>query len=100
MTARDAAEELVERGFDRDQAQAMVTGYLDATSQKVGCSVHQWGLDSTDLDHILARHDEQPDHWPDEDGDDDEFDPGRLYAIPEPADTDDDIDGDADGGAS
>ncbi|MHA6629144.1 hypothetical protein ACU61A_27230 [Pseudonocardia sichuanensis] len=55
MTAADASDELVERGFDREQAQAMVAGYLDATSRELGCSVHQWGLDDDDLDHIAAN---------------------------------------------
>jgi hypothetical protein len=55
MTAADASSELVERGFDRAQAQAMVAGYLDATSRELGCSVHQWGLDDDDLDRIAAH---------------------------------------------
>jgi 3-oxoacyl-(acyl-carrier-protein) synthase len=55
MTAADASDELVERGFDREQAQATVAGYLDATSRELGCSVHQWGLDDDDLDHITAH---------------------------------------------
>lgn len=55
MTAAAASSELVERGFDREQAQAMVAGYLDATSRELGCSVHRWGLDDEDLDRIVAH---------------------------------------------
>ncbi|MHA6620322.1 hypothetical protein [Pseudonocardia sp. DLS-67] len=55
MSAADASSELVERGFDRAQAQAMVAGYLDATSRELGCSVHRWGLDDEDLDRIAAH---------------------------------------------
>ncbi len=55
MSAADASSELVERGFDRARAQAMVAGYLDATSRELGCSVHRWGLDDDDLDHIAAH---------------------------------------------
>jgi hypothetical protein len=55
MTAADASKELVERGFDRAQAQAMVASYLDATSRELGCSVHRWGLDDDDLDRIVAN---------------------------------------------
>jgi hypothetical protein len=55
MTAADASSELVERGFDREQAQAMVAGYLDATSRELGCSVHRWGLDDDDLDRIASH---------------------------------------------
>jgi hypothetical protein len=75
MTAADASSELVERGFDREQAQAMVASYLDATSREVGCSVHQWGLDDDDLDQIAAHRTAAGTDMSGLDGaDDDQFD--------------------------
>jgi hypothetical protein len=55
MTAADASSELVERGFDRAQPQAMVAGYLDATYRELGCSAHRWCLDDDDLDRIASH---------------------------------------------
>lgn len=56
MTAAEAAQVLAESGFDPGTARAMVARYLDDTSRELGCSVHRWGLDDTDLDDIVAHH--------------------------------------------
>lgn len=69
MTAAQAADVLAESGFDPAQARAMVAGYLDDTSREMGVSVHQWGLDDTDLDDIVAHHHEHDDHDTDSDTD-------------------------------
>jgi hypothetical protein len=74
MTAADASSELVERGFDRAQAQGMVAGYLDAISRELGCSVHRWGLDDDDLDHIAAHRTAAGTDMSGLDADDDQFD--------------------------
>lgn len=106
MTARGAAEVLVERGFDPGQARAMVAGYLDATSREVGVPVHRWGLDSADLDHIEAHHADpaagsfDTTGPADEHGDgDDGFDNARLYSVTDHDGDDHDID-DRDGDGS
>jgi hypothetical protein len=53
-TALDAARELAAEGRTQAEAEALVSRYLDDMSERVGVSVHQWGLDAADLDEIRA----------------------------------------------
>jgi len=54
LTAEEAAHELAADGRPLDEARAMVRGYLDDTSERVGTSVHLWGLDDADLAAMRA----------------------------------------------
>lgn len=56
VSARDAAEHLAERGADPAAARAMVADYLRETSEQVGTSVDEWGLDQGDIDAVAAAH--------------------------------------------
>lgn len=103
MTARGAADALVERGFDPGQARAMVAGYLDATSREVGVPVHRWGLDSADLHRIEAHHADPAagsfdttgpaDEHGDGDGSGDQFDAAQVHAVTDHDDDNHDDDG-------
>ena len=63
FSAEEAAYELAVDGRSLDEARALVRGYLEEVSERVGTSVHQWGLDEADLADIRA-HDarNQPTH--------------------------------------
>lgn len=52
LSHRDVAAELSERGFTPEQARAAITEYLDETSQRIGLPVHQWAMDSHDVEAI------------------------------------------------
>ena len=54
LTAEEAAHELAADGRSLDEARAMVRGYLDDASERVGTSVHLWGLDEADLAAMRA----------------------------------------------
>lgn len=53
-SALDAARELAAEGRTQAEAEALVRRYLDDMSERIGASVHQWGLDAADLDEIRA----------------------------------------------
>jgi hypothetical protein len=52
LSQREVAEELTERGFTPEQARTAITEYLDETSDRIGISVHQWAMDSHDVEAI------------------------------------------------
>jgi hypothetical protein len=54
LTAEEAARELTAAGGSLDDARALVRNYLDDVSERVGASVHRWGLDEADLNDIRA----------------------------------------------
>src|SRR5690242_14903109 len=54
LTAEEAAHELAADGRSLDEARALVRGYLDEVSERVGTPLHQWGLDGADLADIRA----------------------------------------------
>ena len=54
LTAEEAAHELAADGRPLDEARAVVRGYLDDVSERVGTSVHLWGLDEADLAAMRA----------------------------------------------
>jgi hypothetical protein len=54
LSAEDAAHELAADGRHLDEARAAVRGYLDDASERVGTSVHLWGLDEADLAAMRA----------------------------------------------
>jgi hypothetical protein len=54
LSAEDAAHKLAADGRPIDEARALVLGYLDDVSRRVGTSVHLWGLDGADLAAIRA----------------------------------------------
>ena len=54
LTAEEAAHELAADGRPLDEARAVVRGYLDDASERVGTSVHLWGLDEADLAAMRA----------------------------------------------
>ena len=54
LTAEEAAHELAADGRTLDAARALVRGYLDEVSERIGTPVHQWGLDAADLADIRA----------------------------------------------
>ena len=51
-SAEQAAHELVGPHRPLADARALVRGYLDEVSERVGVPVHQWGLDEADLAEI------------------------------------------------
>ncbi len=55
LTAEEAAHELAADGRSLPEARALVRDYLDDVSQRVGTSVHRWGLDGADLNDIRAH---------------------------------------------
>jgi hypothetical protein len=50
--AEAIAQLAADTGRSRETAQAMVRDYLDDTSERLGFSVHRWGLDLADVDEI------------------------------------------------
>ncbi|MBN9102912.1 MAG: hypothetical protein J0I49_33185 [Pseudonocardia sp.] len=52
LSRQEVAAELAGRGFTPDQARAAVAEYLDETSARIGISVHQWAMDSHDVEAI------------------------------------------------
>src|SRR5690348_8993863 len=54
LTPEEAAHELAADGRPLDEARAVVRCYLDDTSERVGTSVHLWGLDEADLAAMRA----------------------------------------------
>ena len=56
LTREEVVSELTHRGMSTDQAAAAVTRYLEETSREIGVPVHQWGMDSHDLDAITHTH--------------------------------------------
>lgn len=54
LTAEEAAYELAADGRGLDEARALVGGYLDDVSERVGASAHLWGLDEADLNAIRS----------------------------------------------
>ena len=54
LTAEEAAQELAADGRSLDEARALVRGYLDDVSQRVGASADLWGLDDADLTAIRS----------------------------------------------
>ncbi|WP_219418584.1 hypothetical protein [Pseudonocardia nigra] len=56
LTRSEVADCLTERGFTPEQSQAAIARYLDDTSREVGTSVHQWGMDSHDVEAIARAH--------------------------------------------
>ncbi|MGH3611296.1 MAG: hypothetical protein ACRDRK_01470, partial [Pseudonocardia sp.] len=56
LTHHEVAAELTGRGFTPEQARAAVTEYLDETSDRIGTSVHQWAMDSHDVEAIAHTH--------------------------------------------
>lgn len=56
ISRADAVRRLADHGFERAEAERMITRYLDETSEQVGVSVHRWGLDQHDVDAMLDLH--------------------------------------------
>jgi hypothetical protein len=54
LSAEEAACELAREGRSLDDARAAVRGYQDAASERLGTSVHAWGLDEADLATIRS----------------------------------------------
>ncbi|MGH3614420.1 MAG: hypothetical protein ACRDRK_17890, partial [Pseudonocardia sp.] len=56
LTHHEVAAELAGRGFTPEQARAAISDYLDETSDRIGTSVHQWAMDSHDVEAIAHTH--------------------------------------------
>lgn len=56
LTRHEVAAELTGRGFTPEQARAAIAEYLDETSGRIGISVHQWAMDSHDVEAIAHTH--------------------------------------------
>ncbi|MCE3552410.1 hypothetical protein LWC33_13180 [Pseudonocardia sp. RS11V-5] len=57
LTAAEVVDRLtIATGRDPEVASAMIRDYLDDTSERLGVSVHRWGLDAGDVDEIRRAY--------------------------------------------